>query len=492
MSTPTTEVGYVTSGTASSLGISGWSLFADDDETPELMWPQSVRVFDRMRREDPQIASVLRAITLPIRRTEWRVDPAGASPDVARFIADNLGLPLLGSDGRAATRRRDRFSWPEHLRLALLQLVYGHSFFEQVYRVGPDGRLWLRKLGWRPPRTIDGIDVAADGGLVSIHQTGAGVRDRIGVDRLVAYVNDREGGNWFGTSLLRAAYKPWILKDRLLRVQAMTVDRNGLGIPIYTAAPVSELVQDPDEFDKRQNAEVANGLKIAQAMRSGETAGASIPAGANLTVTGVDGTLPDADKPIRYYDEQIARAVLAHFLNLGTETGSWALGSTFADFFTMSLQTVALQVADVASQHIVEDLVDLNWGPDEPAPRVVFDEIGARSAPTAEALQSLVQTGVIAPDAPLEAFMRLRYGLPSAAPAAEAEAPQVDSKAEAEEKALRITGAGTAFRMGATPESAAREFGFTDFDFAEGATSVSVKTPGETTPPEPAEPEEGQ
>jgi hypothetical protein len=30
-------------------------------------------------------------------------------------------------------RTRDRFSWQEHLRHALLELVFGHSFFEQVY-----------------------------------------------------------------------------------------------------------------------------------------------------------------------------------------------------------------------------------------------------------------------------------------------------------------------------------------------------------------------
>jgi hypothetical protein len=61
---------------------------------------------------------------------------------------------------------------------------------------------------------------------------------------------------------------------------------------------------------------------------------------------------------VRYFDEQIARAVLAHFLNLGTQTGSWALGSTFADFFVSSLQATAQQVADTATQHIVEDWVD--------------------------------------------------------------------------------------------------------------------------------------
>src|SRR5207245_4191509 len=136
-----------------------------------------------------------------------------------------------------------------------------------------------------------------------------------------------------------------------------------------------------------QKSEKDAGLKIATGFRAGEAAGASIPNGANLALIGVTGKLPDTDGPIRYHDEQIARAVLAHFLNLGTETGSWALGSTFADFFTLSLQSLADQMADTANQHIVEDLVDWNWGPDEPAPRIVFDEIGSRHEATAEALK---------------------------------------------------------------------------------------------------------
>jgi hypothetical protein len=129
---------------------------------------------------------------------------------------------------------------------------------------------------------------------------------------------------------------------------------------------------------------------------------------------GVEGDLPDADKPIRYHDEQIARAVLAHFLNLGTETGSWALGTTFADFFTLSLQTLAQYIADVATGHIVEDLVDINFGEDEPAPRVIFDEIGSRQQASAPEIKALIDSGALVVDDDLEAALRQMYGLPPA------------------------------------------------------------------------------
>lgn len=406
MAAPTDEVGY-------AAGVSAfWAAPEDDEQTPELRWPLSIEVYDAMRRQDSQVMSVLRAVTLPLRRTGWRIDPAGARPEVAQFIAEDLGLALVGADPTPPLRARDRFSWPNHLRHALLMLPFGHSPFEQVYRLDEAGLLHLRKLGWRPPRTISKVDVAPDGGLVAIEQEGLdGKPRRMGVERLVVYVNDREGGNWLGQSLLRPAYKFWLLKDRLLRVGAQSVDRNGMGVPVYEGTDLST-VGDTDRRQALEKADLDAGLKTAKAFRSGDNSGAAIPHGAKLTLQGVNGQLPDAEKWIRYYDEQIARTVLAHFLNLGTETGSWALGSTFADFFTLSLQTVALEIADVVNQHVIEDLVDLNWGPDEPAPRLVFDEIGSRSPATAEAIKALIDCGALTPDDDLEAYLRTAHGLP--------------------------------------------------------------------------------
>lgn len=398
-SAPTVEKGHV-----STPGV--WWGGLDEETAPELQWPKSVLVFDAMRRQDAQVASVLRAVSLPVRRTTWRLDATGCRPEVGSMLAADLGLPLVGGDlgdTSPATRGRDRFSWAEHLRLALLMLTYGHMYFEQVYRLDDRGYARLRKLGPRMPRTIAEIKVAKDGGLQSIVQHGADGRGdvEIPVDRLVAYVHDREGANWRGNSLLRPAYKHWLVKDRLVRVQAQTIERNGMGIPIYTAQ------------ENATKEDVDAGAELAQSYRAGESAGAGLPYGAKLELLGVQGDLPDADPAIRYHDEQIARAVLAHFLNLGTQTGSWALGSTFADFFTLSLQALGEQIADTATQHIVEDWVDLNFGPDEPAPRIVFDEIGSRQNASAAAIKALVDSGVILPDRVLEEAVRQMLGLPA-------------------------------------------------------------------------------
>ena len=166
---PLTERGYVVdSGPAGSLAVT--SLLARE-QSLELEWPRSIEVYDRMRRSDAQVASVLRAVTLPVERTAWRVDGTGCRDEVTQHIAGDMGLPILGADASPIPRRtRDRFSWTEHLRLALLMLPFGHMYFEQVYRYDDQGMVHLRKLGPRMPRTIGTINVAKDGGLESIEQ----------------------------------------------------------------------------------------------------------------------------------------------------------------------------------------------------------------------------------------------------------------------------------------------------------------------------------
>lgn len=420
-SAPVNEIGYAATSNRN------WWMY-DDETTPELVWPQSVIVYDAMRRQDSQVRSVLQAVTNPILSTRWWIEPAGSRDEVAEFVARDLGLPLAGADDPPpAPRTRDRFSWLEYLRHALLMLPFGFMYFEQVYRIDPDGnRAHLRKLAPRMPKTIESVDVAPDGGLISITQYSSmteRAQKPIPVDRLVAHVNEREGGNWLGHSLLRSCYKNWLIKDRLLRVQAQTIERNGMGIPVYEA-------QEGATGD-----DIAAGAAMAQAWRAGEAAGSATPFGAKIRLVGVEGDLPDADKPIRYHDEQIARGVLAHFLNLGTQTGSWALGTTFADFFTLSLQNLAQSVKDTSTQHVVEDLVDINFGEDEPAPKVMCAEIGSRQQATAAELKALIDSGGLVVDVELEAAIRQMYGLPRADPETARPTPEPTSAPQVEPSA---------------------------------------------------------
>ncbi|MBE7338116.1 DUF935 family protein [Corynebacterium aurimucosum] len=381
-------------------------------DLPELRWPDCLGVYDRMRSSDGQVIAVLKAITLPIIGTTWRINPNGARTEVVKFVAEQLGLPVIGDEGTPKKiRRSNRFSWSEHLRMALLMVPFGSMFFEQVVEPLPTGRWGLRKIAPRMPESLTAINVDRDGGLLSIEQrppaatanyraADAARTITIPVDRLVAYSYDREGADWAGRSLLRPAYKHWLIKEKLLKIEVVGVERNSMGVPVYTNPAGAT------------DSQIEVGRKMAESYRAGSSAGASIPNGADLELLGVSGQLLNPRAVIEYHDAQIGKAALAHFLNLDGEGGSYALATVQADLFTQSLSATAEQVADTATQHIVADLVDWNWGPDEPIPAIEFDDIRSTSLEVANALSILANAGLIRADRSTEEWLRRDLGAP--------------------------------------------------------------------------------
>lgn len=374
----------------------------------ELKWPQNIRAYSRMAREDTQVKSILRAVTLPIRRTTWRVDPNGARPEYVQLVAEDLRVPVIGDDGNTPLARTGgHASLRQHLYWVLKMLTYGHSFFEVVFKE-VNGRDRLHKLAYRPPGSIQKIMVEPDGGLKGIEQVplpgSLGKPVEIPVGHLLAYVNDPDDFSWKGTSELRAAYKHWVLRDRQLMLEDKVLQRNGMGVPWYEAG-----TDDPEE--------IGRGEKIARGVNAGTKAGGAGPKGSKLTMLGVSGQLPSIREPINYHDSMIARSVLAHFLNLEGKGGSYSLAAIQADTFIQSLQTLAEEIAATLNQYLVERMVNLAFDVEEgPYPRITFDPIGSVKDIPMETLGTLVSTGVILPDRDLEEEVRRRGGLPSKRP----------------------------------------------------------------------------
>lgn len=349
-----------------ALGTSPRYVSESLDPNPDLRFPLSVLQWDTMRRTDDQVGAVLRAVTLPIRRAPWTVEGADVRPEVLEFVRSELGIPQPGEGRRR--QRRHGVTWSEHLRAALLCLPLGFMAFEQVYqpelggawaeRLGLPGVIHLRKLAPRMPATITDIRTGRDGGLVGIVQqpepgaelTAQAFRDNgifIPVDRLVMYVNEMEGADWSGTSILRTAYRAWYLKDQLVRVDAQAAERNGMGVPVITY----------QGEEQRERAE-----QIGRDFRAGARAYLALPDTMQAQLLGVSGGTHDVLSSVKHHDQQIAKSVLAMFLDLGHDSGARALGDTFTDTFTDSLQAVADQIADTATEHIIRDLVELNFG----------------------------------------------------------------------------------------------------------------------------------
>ncbi|UAW09362.1 portal protein [Arthrobacter phage Klevey] len=397
-------------------GSSRW-VIDPQDHNPDLRFPSSIKVYDEMRRTDGQIGSLLRAQTIPILKARWALSGDGVRPEVLEAVRREIGLREPGEARQR--RRRHGVVLHEHLRDALLCLPLGFMPFEQVYTVAPatpeelasTGLPYIahiRKLAPRMPSTVSQIHVGADGGLAGISQLGLdrdgwGKEIFIPVDKLVFYVLDREGADWSGVSVLRTAYKDYLIKDKLVRVNAMTIERNGMGVPVvgYDGQKVQQATAD----------------KLGRSFRAGSSAHVSLPEGATFKLQGVEGAVRDALPTIQHHNQEMSKSALAMFLDLGHDAGARSLGDTFVDFFTGSLQFVADSLAETFTEHVIRDFVELNFGPDEPYPVLSPGDLAANKEIQVESLKGLIEAGVIVPDEPLETRARADLGLPAADPA---------------------------------------------------------------------------
>ena len=405
---PTAAIGTSTNSWSSGWWGSGIGAIDQAEHIPDLVWPASVATLTRMRT-DSTITSSLAVYETPIVKLKWRIDPRGASDEAAKLCADSLGIPLLGEDPEPGSARRRGVKWIEHLRLALLHLCYGFAAFEPVYELR-DGLAYLAALPERLPATITGIEVNNDGSLKHVTQAGRPGDPRTGpagieipADRLLWYVHGREGAVWTGRPLIRPCYSPWLMKWEILRTDAIGLKRFGAGTVVMIPNPGT----NPTE------AQITRAQQLASSVRVGESGGAVLP-GFTMRILGVEGTLPDAMPRIRYYDEQISRAMLSSVLDLGsTANGSRALGNTFADLLADGVQAIANQMAETATD-LCRRLVDFNWGTDAPVPAVVCGDLKDDPQVIAGIIGGLIADGVLTNGPELEAFVREAYGLPAA------------------------------------------------------------------------------
>lgn len=385
------------------------SLLADMLETVrEVAWPTSVQTYQLMRH-DAKLSAILDGYSLQIERATWQLDGAGCRPEVVKLVADDLDLTVKDKDEPGAARTRG-VSWPDHLQAALTMLVFGHSGFELQAEMA-DGKARLVGLWDRPQHTIEQIHVepktGAFNGISQELALGPFDKAEIGPERLAWYAHRREGAQWFGRSILRPAYAPWLFKREMMRAAATANRRFAMGIP--TVEWAKDATPSPQQFSEAQ--------KAITAARVGDTAGVTMPPGAMMRLVGLSGSTPDTMAFVQWLDQQMSTMALMGHLDLGqTATGSRALGETFIDSWLLALESIGKEIADAATRQVAARIVQWNWGKDEPVPRVTVSGIGSRREVTAQSLQLLLQSGALAPYPELSAWVAREYRLPDPPP----------------------------------------------------------------------------
>lgn len=388
---------------------------------PDLRGLAAIAVYDRMRRSDPTVVEALQHLFAPIKNAEWTVQPASDDEqdrEVAAFVSAAyfkwLDQPFL-----------------DYLGASLKHLIFGHYVFEPVLKVvekelvipGPAGSddtiLPTRQfLTWetfapRLPETIWKWNVER-GQLVSIEQQtwkdGDFQTIEIPAENLLVFVNEREGDDFNGISLLRSAYKPWVFKEMTEKIAVAGVERHGVGTNVFYV---------PEKYENDE-AMIARLEEIAKNLRAHEFSYVVMPGakamaqrdGFTFEIVSPVGGLPEFETTFAYFRGEIKGALLSRFSELGhANTGARSTGETQSKVWYDALHAIARQVAD-GNQPAIRRLVDANYSVDR-YPFLEAHDIESRNLEEyALAMQRTVSSGAILADRSFRARVRQEMDLP--------------------------------------------------------------------------------
>lgn len=338
---PTREIGTTAPTATRYPATQGWGYFIQEGENvPELQWPGSIRWYEQMLFGDSMVNQMWLSFAMPLSEYVWAINPNGADPAMTERMAADLGLPV----GLPSPDDEDEytiepglftFNFLAHLEEALLAVPFGNYPFEKVGVIALDGYWHLQKLAPRHPATVMEMRQTPQGDLVAIRQFSAGIMRNgladpppIPASSLAMYVWRPDArARWIGRPMLRPIYRNWLIRDILIRVDAINHERAG-GVPG---------IETDETFS---GASLTDLQALAVNFRVGEDSGYALPPGAKLVLNKLGGT--DVVRSLEYHDNQIAGQWRSMVEQLGqTAQGNRALGQTFAGLQDLAQRAVA-------------------------------------------------------------------------------------------------------------------------------------------------------
>lgn len=400
----TKEIGA--SGTLIQNGI-----ITGEEYNRNLIGKQALAVYDEMRRSDSNVHSALQLVKLPLMSATWGIqaaqDPDGNISDEDQEVADFLERELFGRN----------INFTNFLRQALTMLDFGHSVFEKVYELteyNNKPRIGLAKLSsrkqttiyyWETPDHQDGITQMLLGGLSASGKSGS-----IGIPRakLMYFINEQEGDNYEGTSLLRYCYKDWHMKSKLTLVNAVGLEKQAVGVPKVTAKEG----QTPNATDEAA-AETA-----VQNMRANEKGYLKLPSSMDIEFMDMKGnTTKEVLPTLAYHKRGIYESILATFMDLGgsSGSGSQSLSGDLTAFFMKAEEAVANMIVETLAEDLVHQMCDMNFSnlqngyPKLSYGTIADDDINK----LAESAAALANAGLLTAEPELEDHLRKQFRFPA-------------------------------------------------------------------------------
>lgn len=377
------------------------------DYVPELRGENLYREYDKMRKSDSQIKGALAAIKLPLLAADWFLEPPPEASPKEQEATDFLSSQLFPKEARQSIRSE---GWRYRLRHILLHLEFGSMPMEKVWDIkelGGGPMVTLTKLAPRLPRTVTEWNVDEHGEFKGIVQqaskpNGSYQHVFIPAEKLLLFVNELEGADYRGLSILRAARKDWYYKDRLQRINAITLEKRGAGIDVGT-------ITGGDEAQKRSAEDVLMQVRTHERAYVLETEKFKY----RQEGLGSGGTLSPLES-IKYHDSMILQGLLLAFLGMGNgDGGSYAMHSDKTTFYLMALLGMSEEIREPFNTDLLPEWTAYNFGEGVRPPTLNHSRLDRRDVEkVVNALKQLVPEGIITLDPSIEVSIRELLELP--------------------------------------------------------------------------------
>lgn len=382
----------------SEIGRTGVQFFSGlvsgEEYLSDLEGESGLAVYDRMRRSDGQVRGTLFAITLPIRQANFYIDPPTDDKqdvEIAEIIQKNLLEEMS-------------ITWDDLIRQILTYLIFGYSIFEKVWHFS-DGFIKLKKLAPRIQKSLYKWKLDKEGGLAGITQYAQSLDNNfeyydIPIDKLIVFINEKEGSNFDGISVLRSAYKHWYIKDELYKVDAIGHDRFASGIPY---------AKEPENANPKDTVRVST---ILENLYSREKSWVQMPFGWDIGILEKIGANDSIMSSISHHNEEISKNILTQFINLGTtKSGSRALGESFEELFLLSINAICEYIEDNMNRYVIKQMVDYNWTVKE-YPKLRHGKIVLNVSKWLEGIAKIGGGNILHSDIEIENHVRKTLGFP--------------------------------------------------------------------------------
>ena len=370
------------------LQTANWSRLGESEFNPDEV---GIATYKRMMK-DAEVRAGFNLIKFSTLSRNWKIiypEKSKNSKEIVGFLRyafDHMDGRLSGS-----------------LSNLLLALPYGFATSEIVYKIIKEGQ-FKGKVGIKKLKGIDSEQITFKtdkyGNLVSVTQD-TGEMDskpiKLPMDRLIIYTNEKEFGNYYGTSRLRAVYKNWFIKDQVTKFWNISLERFGMPMLIGKVPSSKELDAMKDIL---ANAQARSSLATVEGWEV-----AALETGIGRSSGG------DYKTAIDYHNGQILKGLLVPGSLTGGEAGgSFAKSKVGFEVFQLMLKSLEVDLCGIVEQYLIKQLVEYNFGELDEYPQFVFEPLtNAEFLELAKVFALLVRNGVVGYD---EEWMRHKMRIP--------------------------------------------------------------------------------